>query len=429
MSDSNPRPELGEYKDAISHPASKAALALRRRMRPRTRLLHGIQRVRVRWMLIVQATLAAGIAYWFAVSVLGHINPFFAPMAALLGVNVMAVGPRLKFSLELTIGAALGVGVGDFIISLLGPGFWQLTVGVLFAMVIGVFVGRGPLVVNQAASSAILIATIIPPGSSGSYNRMTDALVGGLIGVFVMAVLPRNPVPAARRKVATVLDLGADILFDVAEGMQARDTDRIRAALQVGRSSQAEVSLMDQTVADAAEQVKVSPLLWRRKDQLSSLSRVVHPTDNALRNIRILARRAIVAQEDHVEFSPELVELVAGVSEAARSVRRLIDDHPTLSAIPTWGELPYEPGADDAPDAADQPRKYEDVLRQLRRHAAKMRPEIVADATLSETVVFAQCRSLMVDLLQVCGLSRLSAVATLPPTTPHPAMPPEVWDE
>lgn len=429
VSEGNPRPELGEYKDVISHPASRAALALRRRMRPRTRFLHGVQRVRVRWMLILQATLGAGIAYWFAVSVLGHVNPFFAPMAALLGINVMAVGPRLKFSLELTIGAALGVGVGDFIISLLGTGFWQLTVGVFCAMVMGVFVGRGPLIVNQAASSAILIATIIPPGSSGSYNRMIDALVGGLIGVIVMAILPRNPVPAARRKVATVLDLGADILFDVAEGMKDGDTDRIRAALQVGRSSQAEVTLMDQTVADAAEQVKVSPLLWRRKDQLSSLSRVVHPTDNALRNIRILARRAIVAQEDHIEFSPELVKLVMGVSESARSVRKLIDDHPTLSAIPIWGELPYETEDDAAQIEEGEARTYEDVLRQLRRQAAKMRPEIVEGATLSEQVVFAQCRSLMVDLLQVCGLSRLSAVATLPPTTPHPAMPPEVWDE
>ena len=35
-------------------------------------------------------------------------------------------------------------------------------VGVLVAMMIGVFVGRGPLVVNQAASSAVLIATIMP---------------------------------------------------------------------------------------------------------------------------------------------------------------------------------------------------------------------------------------------------------------------------
>ncbi|MDX5312696.1 MAG: aromatic acid exporter family protein, partial [Rhodococcus sp. (in: high G+C Gram-positive bacteria)] len=44
---------------------------------------------------------------------------------------------------------------------------------------------------------------------------------------------------------------------------------------------------------------------------------------------------------------------------------------------------------------------------------------------LSATVVFAQIRSLIVDLLQVAGLKRISAIATLPPTVEHPAYPPE----
>jgi hypothetical protein len=74
------------------------------------------------------------------------------------------------------------------------------------------------------------------------------------------------------------------------------------------------------------------------------------------------------------------------------------------------------------------PVTHEAAIRELRILAAKMRPAVVEGATLSEMVIFAQCRSLVVDLLQVCGLSRLSAVAALPPTVPRPAMPPEVWD-
>ena len=71
-----------EYLEALRHPASRAAMALRRRMRPRTRFLHGVERLRTRWLLVIQAALAAGLAYWFALEVLGHPNPFFAPMAA-----------------------------------------------------------------------------------------------------------------------------------------------------------------------------------------------------------------------------------------------------------------------------------------------------------------------------------------------------------
>lgn len=464
----NPRPDFLDFRQTYLHPASRAANALRRAMRPRTRLLHAVNRVRTRWMLIIQATLAAGVAYWFALSVLDHPNPFFAPMAAFISLNVMVAGPRIKHSVELVLGAALGVGIGDVIISALGPGTWQLTVGVFVAMVIGVFVGRGPLVVNQAASSAVLIATIIPPGTAGTYNRMIDALVGGVIGIIMLVVLPRNPLAGARRKVAEVLDLGADTLYDVSVGMRDGDTDRIRTALSILRSTQAKVSLMDNTVSDAAEQVRISPLLWRSREKVQSLSRIVHPVDNAMRNIRVLARRAITAREDHIEFSDELSDLVAGVSEGMRLVGQFMDNEAASRKIPAWGELPYESGAEKgaeaggeqsperagsaaaaaatdaatdavaATDAApeslsigDTPHEptIEEVVRFLRRLSARMRLEVVAEATLSEQVVFAQCRSLMVDLLQVCGLSRLSAVATLPPTTPHPAMPPEVWDE
>ncbi|MGO4204514.1 aromatic acid exporter family protein, partial [Rhodococcus sp. TAF43] len=50
----------------------------------------------------------------------------------------------------------------------------------------------------------------------------------------------------------------------------------------------------------------------------------------------------------------------------------------------------------------------------------------VERAGISATVVFAQIRSLIVDLLQVAGLERISAIATLPPTVPNPAYKPEL---
>ncbi len=416
--------------DALRHPASRAAMAVRRRMRPRTRMLHGVERVRTRWLLVVQAALAAGLAYWFALDVLGHPNPFFAPMAAFIGLNVMVEGPRLKFSFQLVLGAALGVGVGDVIFSVLGPGIWQLTLGVLVAMIIGVFIGRGPLVVNQAASSAVLIATIMPPGTGLSYERMLDALVGGLIGVLVMALLPRNPIPESRRVVATVLDMGADVLYDVARGLENRDAERIAAALQVARSTQRDVTQMDSIIADGVEQVQVSPLMWHRRRHLRSLARVVHPVDNAVRNVRVLARRAIIAMQDSAVPSPEVIDLVKGCGQSMRTVRRLLDDAPSLAEIPEWGELPH----DDTKTGAfrvvedDGPVTAEVAIRDLRILAAHMRPALVDGATLSEMVIFAQCRSLVVDMLQVCGLSRKSAVAALPPTTDRPGVPPEVWD-
>ena len=50
------------------------------------------------------------------------------------------------------------------------------------------------------------------------------------------------------------------------------------------------------------------------------------------------------------------------------------------------------------------------------------------EAVLSAYAVLAQTRSIIVDLLMVCGMSRESAVAQLVPTSKHPAYPPEVWE-
>lgn len=54
-----------------------------------------------------------------------------------------------------------------------------------------------------------------------------------------------------------------------------------------------------------------------------------------------------------------------------------------------------------------------------------MDPELIAGAGVSATVVFAQMRSLLVDLLQIAGLKRITAIATLPSTVEHPAYDPD----
>ena len=63
-----------------------------------------------------------------------------------------------------------------------------------------------------------------------------------------------------------------------------------------------------------------------------------------------------------------------------------------------------EPG--ESPDPAD-------AARVLRTIARKARAELVAESGMSETALLAETRSLLIDLLMVCGLRRSSAQATL----------------
>jgi hypothetical protein len=60
----------------------------------------------------------------------------------------------------------------------------------------------------------------------------------------------------------------------------------------------------------------------------------------------------------------------------------------------------------------------------LRSVAIGARPELVANAGLSAHVVFGQLRSTVVDLLQVTGISRISALALLPSAASNPTADP-----
>lgn len=162
------------------------------------RLRTSARRLRSSALPILQCALAAGIAWWVATGPVGHERPFFAPIAAVVSLG-LSLGARLRRSVELVCGVTVGIGIGDLIISFIGSGPWQIALVVAMAMGTAVALNSGPIFSMQAGNSAVLVATLIPPGGSGGVDRMVDALVGGLVGIAVVAVIPTHPVRRARR--------------------------------------------------------------------------------------------------------------------------------------------------------------------------------------------------------------------------------------
>src|SRR4051812_8211806 len=109
-----------------------------------------LERVRVAWRSVVQAGLAASVAYFLAHDVVGHPRPFFAPVAAIITLG-LTVAERGRRAVELVIGVVVGIAVSDVVISGIGVGAWQLALVVMLTVTIALLVGRGQLLVNQAA--------------------------------------------------------------------------------------------------------------------------------------------------------------------------------------------------------------------------------------------------------------------------------------
>ena len=76
---------------------------------------------------------------------------------------------------------------------LIGSGAARIGAVVLVAMAAAVFLGARPLVVNQAAISAVLVVVLQPPGAVFDPARFLDALAGGSVALAVELPLPRKP--------------------------------------------------------------------------------------------------------------------------------------------------------------------------------------------------------------------------------------------
>ncbi|MBO0855330.1 MAG: aromatic acid exporter family protein [Nocardia sp.] len=360
----------------------------------------GWLRLRRSALPILQCAIGSALAWFVAHRLVGHPQPFFAPVAAVVSIGV-SFGARLRRSVELVVGVAVGIGIGDLFINQVGTGPWQIALVVGAAMSIAVFLDKGAVIPMQAASSAVLVTTLMPAQAGAASNRMIDALIGGLTGVVVVAVLPVHPVRRARQQAADTLCVVSAALRDCADGLHEQDADKVRSALLSVRGTQPGLDGLRSAVEGGREVSRISPLYWNSRPRLDALRAAVDPLDNAVRNSRVLLRRALTLIRDDEILDPQLIAVVEELAAAMRVVSRF---------------MTAEPG--ESPDAVE-------ATRELRRVAKRATKDLVEGTGLSNHVVLAQLRSIVVDLMQVCGVSRLSAIALLPPTVPNPYVPPE----
>lgn len=369
-----------------------------------------LRRVQGRLWSILQVSVAAGLAYWLASELLDHHLPFFAPITAIIVLGLSG-GERINKAMEMALGCTVGVLVGDVIFLGLEAGGWQITVAVAVSLLLASVLTKSILVSNQVAIGTILIVTIMPPGGETTgVDRTLDALVGSAVALITIALLPTSPLAAGRREASKVLSMVSSVLDDVADGLRSGDEALVTEALTAARGSQQQINSMTAAARSGVETTRISPLFWSRKRNVRHLERLVEPADNAIRNSRVLARRALVLvqDKDHTAVTEEQLQLLDELSEIAL----------TLSDVYV--------GRDNLEEAIEVP----ELVNRLRALGAASGIETAGeDPVLSAYALLALTRSLITDLLEVCGMSRESAVAVLAPTSETPAFPPEVWEE
>jgi uncharacterized membrane protein YgaE (UPF0421/DUF939 family) len=281
-------------------------------------------RLRLDGVLAVQAGVAAGLSWIVAHDVLRHPRPFFAPIAAVIVLGGGAMGPRWRRAVELVLGVAIGIAVGDAFVLFIGVGGLQIALVVVLAIVVAIFFKGGNVAVNQAAASGVLVATLSPPTGGGIYvDRFVDALVGGLLGIGVLALLlPLHPLTRVRRDAGRALADFAASLRQTGEALRQGDPDLADQALAQLREFEDERAKLRDSLVVGRETAVLSPMRWRSKPALDQyLDATVH-VERATRNVRVAQRRVLAMLRDHEPVPPGLADAFDHLADSATHLTR-----------------------------------------------------------------------------------------------------------
>ncbi|MBA3783606.1 MAG: FUSC family protein [Nocardioides sp.] len=352
--------------------------------RSRTSARTRIDRWKSKRFQIAQCALAAGAAWFIAHDLLGHVSPFFAPIAAVVSLGT-SYGQRLRRVVEVTVGVAVGVLLADLLVSYVGSGWWQLTLIVSLAMTTAFLLDGGQLFVTQAAVQSIVVSTLLPdPGMA--LTRWTDALVGGAVALVAATVVPAAPLRRPREQAAVVVRKVAELLRAAADVMLDGEVEHALDVLADARATDYLINELRSAADEGLSVVASSPFRVRHKGHVRRMADLVDPLDRSLRSTRVLVRHTAVAAY-HRRPVPGSYALVARELAAA---------------------------ADHAADELAANRMAE-VARPALLAVGQATGLVERSDVLSAEVVLAQLRSVIADLLLLTGMDPLEASDALPP--------------
>ena len=278
---------------------------------------------------IFQKALAAGVAYWIASALLGHEQPAFAAIAALISLSVVT-GKEGRQAVELVFGVAIGLVVADLLLSVIGSGALQIALVVALATGLVTFFGGGALSTTEAGVSALLMVILASPSSDLTGERFIEALIGSGIALAVRAIFPHNPGETVGKAAHPIFEEFVGVLEEIYEALYTGDLGQAESALRKARRMDARVDGFKEALDAEYGSTRLSPTRRRALGQLGFYARAAEQLDLAVRDSRGLARAAVAMVRLGGEAHGPLAESVLKLAQAVQALDVYLEDpeHP-----------------------------------------------------------------------------------------------------
>ena len=333
---------------------------------------------------ILQTAVAASLAWFLASAVLGHDQPYFAAIAAVISTGVV-VGQEGRRAVELVFGVACGLAVADLLVVLIGTGTVQISVVVALAMVLARLLGGGPALVTEAGVTALFTVMLDPSTSGWSPERFVDALLGAGVALGVRAVFPSDPRHRVEQAAHPIFDDLAGVLRETATALRAGNLEMAEHALQKARETDGHMDSFREALDAGYDTARLSPPRRRALGQLALYATAADQLDLAVRNIRVLARATATTVREGGTVPEELSETILDLARAVETLAAYIE----------------EPG-------------HPVETRRFALEAAGGATAVLAERNdLRTSMLVGQIRSTAVDLLRASGMDSAEALEAL----------------
>jgi uncharacterized membrane protein YgaE (UPF0421/DUF939 family) len=352
----------------------------------RGRVQDGWTRVKLALVPNTQAALVSTAAYLICDLIPGHNLPVFGPVACYLAMGYKrSRSPRRV--VEMGLGATVGIGIGELFAEQVGFGALALLVVLLIAPLIGRFVDHSELLTYQSAMQSVIVismaATTVITGPA-ALGRWVDALIGTFCALAFTIIHPSKPVETPLQRARAALDALARAATTMAEGIRQADDDTLQFVWRRTRSARRQLQEGWESLRWAHQ---ISFVKWRQRTDREVLDEV--------ERVYVLTERVAASLELAVRYGRGEIAAAGPSAEVAELFDRLAGVLTNLAlSVSSFNKPVY-------------------ARRRARELARELDPETRTDSWRS-TVVLSLLRSTVMDVLQISGLSRAQAWATLP---------------
>ncbi|MDB4895285.1 MAG: integral rane protein [Firmicutes bacterium] len=231
-------------------------------------------------------SLAAGLAWYLALLVVPHQNPYFAPLAVVITFQATVADTVAKAWYRIA-GIAGGVAVCLLISHGLHVGAVTVGLAVLVGVALSTALHLDPQITSQVGVTVVMVLASSSTPHYAEY-RIFESLLGAVVGLVVNAlVMPPNGVPLAEKRILAIADLLAASLLNLSHAAQSAR----RASVQpIAREIEVRMRSAFQALRAAEASTKLNPFLQTGRARLSQLAVALGELEKVGIQVRGIAR-------------------------------------------------------------------------------------------------------------------------------------------